>query len=119
GVVRGIRPRLLVDVPRLELVVPVLDARRFRREKLVVVHGTPPRPHAVRPAEIGDAARRRDAGARKDEDALRPPERLDEPRVERHRARSITPLPRCRNMCFSRMTRAATLPTIVRRRSPV
>jgi len=77
-VVQGVRLRTLIDVPRLELVVPVLDACFLGCEELVVVHRTPPRPDAAGPAEVGDAARRRHAGAGKDEDPLRSPQPVGE-----------------------------------------
>ena len=70
-VVQGVRLSALIDVPRLELVVPVLDPRLLGCEELVVVHRTPPRPHAAGPAEVGDAARRRHAGAGEDQNATR------------------------------------------------
>src|SRR5262249_6027216 len=57
------------DRPALELEVPVLDACSLRRHERVVVNRPPVLPHAVRSAVVGNAARRRDAGASEDEDA--------------------------------------------------
>ena len=89
-VVGGVRPRLLIEVPCLELVVPVLDAGRLGGEELVVVNRTPPGPDAARSAEIGDAARRRNAGPGEDEHAPRAPQRVHQPRIDHDRLSSIT-----------------------------
>src|SRR5213593_3874824 len=70
--------RVPIDLPALELEVPVLDSRRFRREKLVVVHRAPPRPHAARAAEIGNPAGGRYTRPREDEDAMRPSQLFDQ-----------------------------------------
>ncbi len=58
GDVKGVGPRALIDRPRFQLVVPVLGARGFRREKLVVVDGTPACPDAPRSAKVGNPAGR-------------------------------------------------------------
>src|SRR5207247_7195046 len=62
GVMDGVRLRALIDLPRFQLVVPVLDARGFRREKLAVLDRTPPRPHPAGPAEVWDRSEERRVG---------------------------------------------------------
>src|SRR5947207_2855160 len=74
--------RALIDLPRFQFVVPVLDARGFRSEELVVVHRTTAAPYSARPAKIGDTAGGGNASTGQDEDAPRFTEPFDEARVD-------------------------------------
>src|SRR5262249_15622880 len=69
-------PRLTERRPALELEVPVLNPRGFRPHEIMVIHRLPAAPNAVRPAEIGDAAAGRDAGASKHQHAAGGPPAL-------------------------------------------
>src|SRR5436190_13919401 len=82
-VVNRVRLGTGMNLPRLQLVVPVFDARRLRCEELLVEHRTPSFPHAVRPAKIGNAAGRRHTGAGEYEDAPRGPKVMNEVRTDR------------------------------------
>jgi len=76
-VMNRVRLRTLIDLPGLELVVPVLDARGFRGHEVVVVDRAAARPDAVRAAEIGNAARRRHASPGEDQNPVRRAKALD------------------------------------------
>src|SRR5687767_5262232 len=76
--VHGVGLRVLVALPRLELLVPVLNARRFRRHEVVVVHGPPARPETAGTAKIRNAARGRDPRPDEDEHAPGGGEELNE-----------------------------------------
>src|SRR5262245_42493679 len=64
----GVRLRTLINFPGFQLEIPILDPCGLRRQKLGVVDGTAPRPDSTRATEIRNAARRRDTGARENED---------------------------------------------------
>jgi hypothetical protein len=87
GVVRGIRLRCAKAIPPLQLVIPVFDARRFRRHEILEVNRLAPSPDALRSAEIRDPARSRNARARKDQGLSRSAEVIGENGlgiIERH-----------------------------------
>ncbi len=54
----GIGPGVAESISPFELVIPMLDPRRFRHHEIVEVNGLPSGPHALRPAEIRNAATR-------------------------------------------------------------
>ena len=76
-VVQGVRPRALINVPALQLVVPVVDAPA-PTPKLQRTHRAAPSPDTPRPPEVRDAARGGDPGAAEHQDALRSAQPLDE-----------------------------------------
>ncbi len=55
-VMSGIRARLAKCLPPFQFVIPMLQPRRFRSHKIVVIDRLPLFPHALRPAKIRDAA---------------------------------------------------------------
>jgi len=69
--VKRIGTGALINLPCLQLEVPVLDPRRLGRQELVVVHRTPSRPHAARSAKVRYPASSRHAGAGDDQDPSR------------------------------------------------
>ena len=71
GVMNGVGPGVAKRVSPFQLVIPMLDSRRFRRHEILIVDRLPPGPDTLRPAEIRDAAVRRDAGAGEDQRLLR------------------------------------------------
>jgi hypothetical protein len=67
GVMDGIGPCSSKSIPALELVIPMLDPRRFRGHEVLEINRLPPRPDTLRTTKIGNAAAGRNSGAGKDQ----------------------------------------------------
>src|SRR4029077_10128652 len=78
GMMHRIWPRGLKRGPSLKLVVPVLDTRRFRGHKILVVHRLATSPNAIWPPEIRDPAPGRNASTGKDHYPVRFSEVFDQ-----------------------------------------
>ena len=66
-VMNSVRPRISKPIPTFQLVIPMLDPRRFRSEKILEVNRLPFFPDTLRPAKIRDAAAGRNPSAGEDE----------------------------------------------------
>ena len=67
GVMHRIRFCIAKGISSFELVIPMLDPRRFRRHEILEVHWLPRFPDPLWSAKIGDAAAGGNTGASKDE----------------------------------------------------
>src|SRR5438477_11767957 len=67
----SVRPGVAEGVSPFELIIPVLDSRRFRCHEILKINRLPSGPDTLRPTEIRNSAYSRNTGAGKDERLLR------------------------------------------------
>ena len=73
-VMHTVRLRVAERVTSLELVIPVLDPRRFGRHEILEVNRLASRPDALWPTEVWNSAAGGNAGAGEDQRIVRSPE---------------------------------------------
>ena len=56
GMMNGVGPGVAESISPFELVIPMLDSRRFRSHEILEIDGLPPGPDTLRSAEIRDSA---------------------------------------------------------------